>query len=101
VAFIVEDGNSIEDANAYITVAFFRAHHRDRGRLTDEITTASVAAAGTGYSVGDVLTVVGGTSVTAATLRVAEVGEAGEVQSVVIVSGGSTRPSRRCRPRRP
>lgn len=29
--FIVEDGTGVVDANAYITVAFFKAYHKDRG----------------------------------------------------------------------
>lgn len=36
MAFTVEDGSGVQDANAYIAVAFFREHHADRGRITDD-----------------------------------------------------------------
>ena len=32
MAFVVENGTGLANANAYITVAFYRAHHTDRGR---------------------------------------------------------------------
>lgn len=35
MAFLVEDGTGLEDANAYISVAFFRSYHLDRGRTAD------------------------------------------------------------------
>jgi len=88
VPFTVEDGSSIENANAYVAVAYFRAHHRERGRLTDNIVSASVSAPGSGYALADVLTVVGGTSVAAATVRVTQIGGAGEVVALAIVAGG-------------
>lgn len=49
MAFVVEDGTGVANANAYITVAFFRAHFTDRGRdvsaLTDEIVQGCIVRA--------------------------------------------------------
>jgi len=39
MAFTPETGSGLEDANAYIDVAFFDAHHADRGRDVTTITT--------------------------------------------------------------
>jgi len=42
MAFVVEDGTGITDANAYIAVAFFRDYHTDRGTDTSSFTPDSV-----------------------------------------------------------
>ena len=54
--------------------------------LTSEVTAATVVAGGTGYTAGDVLTVVGGTFTTAATLTVAVT--TGAVTGVTSFTGG-------------
>lgn len=51
-------------------------------------TVISIAAAGTGYSVSDVLTAVGGTG-TAATFTVATIGGAGEITGINLTTAGS------------
>jgi hypothetical protein len=45
MAIIVEDGTIVTDANAYITVAFFRAWHTARGVDATEFDTADIEAA--------------------------------------------------------
>lgn len=58
------------------------------GTLSMRAVSATVAAAGTGYVQGDILTVVGGTG-TAATFEVATVDVGGEVLTVTLVGAGS------------
>jgi hypothetical protein len=53
------------------------------------VQSATVAAGGTGYTVGDVLTLVGGTRATAATLTVATVGGGGDVLTVTVSNQGN------------
>jgi hypothetical protein len=53
------------------------------------IATATVSAGGTGYTVGDVLTVSGGTRATAATFTVATLGGGGAVATVTVSNGGN------------
>jgi hypothetical protein len=45
MAFIVEDGSVVADANAYITVDQFLDHHNDRGRDFNSVDVADVRAA--------------------------------------------------------
>lgn len=45
MAFTVEDGSGDNEANAYITVEFFRDHHEDRGRATDDYVDGAVQSA--------------------------------------------------------
>lgn len=55
------------------------------------LNNAILNAAGTGYSVGDILTVVGGTlsnSLPAATIQVTQVGPGGVIQEFVLLTGG-------------
>lgn len=56
---------------------------------SDHVATVAINAAGTGYVVGDVLTVAGGTSTYAATLLVTSVGGGGQVTGVRIQNGGA------------
>ncbi|MGH8462460.1 MAG: beta strand repeat-containing protein [Stenotrophobium sp.] len=56
---------------------------------TNVVATATVSTGGTGYVVGDVLTVSGGTGSSAATLQVTSIGAGGTVSAITIVSGGS------------
>lgn len=51
--------------------------------------SATIGAGGSGYLVGDVLTVVGGTSTWVATARVTTIGGGGAVTAVVIQNGGA------------
>jgi hypothetical protein len=58
--------------------------------LADSLSSAAVSAAGTGYVVGDITTLSGGTfSPTAAKARVTSVGGSGEVTGLVIEEGGA------------
>lgn len=57
--------------------------------VTGQSLTAVINAAGTGYSVGDVLTVSGGTSTQAASFEVTTVGGSGEVTAIRQHHGGS------------
>lgn len=52
------------------------------------ISAATPVAAGTGYAVGNVLTLTGGTFVTAATVTVATIDGSGGVTSVTVTTGG-------------
>ena len=52
------------------------------------VQTATINAAGTGYAINDILTVVGGTFSTAATITVTVVGGGGEVQGIRIAQSG-------------
>ena len=45
MAFTLEDGNGVTDANAYITEAVFISHHTDRGRDTSFYSTTDIEAA--------------------------------------------------------
>lgn len=54
----------------------------------DILLSAVSATQGTGYSVDDILTLVGGTVTTAATVRVATIGGGGEVTSVTVETAG-------------
>lgn len=56
---------------------------------SDHVATAAVSAAGTGYSVGDVLTASGGTSTHAAQFKVTSVGGSGEVTGLRVHSAGA------------
>ena len=56
---------------------------------TVQVATAPVAAVGSGYKVGDLLTVTGGTFTTAAQLTVATVNGAGGITGVTITQAGS------------
>lgn len=38
MAFVAEDGTGVTNANAYISVSFFRTYHTDRGRVVDAAT---------------------------------------------------------------
>lgn len=42
MAFIVEDGTGLPDANAYISVMFFKDHHADRGRNVTSLGDAQI-----------------------------------------------------------
>lgn len=53
------------------------------------IASATVSAGGTGYTVGDVLTLSGGTRATAATFTVATLGGGGAVATVTVSNGGN------------
>jgi hypothetical protein len=53
-----------------------------------QITNAAIVNAGTGYSVNDVLTISGGTFITACQLKVLTVGGSGEITSVSITEPG-------------
>ncbi len=53
-----------------------------------ETDTASVVSGGTGYQVGDVLTVSGGTFTAATTLMVSSIGAGGAVTGVTVTAGG-------------
>ena len=57
--------------------------------LTYELANAAVLAAGSGYAVGDVITLAGGTSTTAAQVRVTAV-NAGAVTAVAVYLAGRT-----------
>jgi hypothetical protein len=124
MAFVIEDGTGLPNANTYATVAMYRAYHTERGRdvssqldaavqgylvratdfvektfatqwkgtretmvqalahpregiVVDGVTlptslvhAATIGAGGTGYVVGDIVTLVGGTADTVATFRV-------------------------------
>jgi hypothetical protein len=59
--------------------------HADMGSVS-ALKTAVIAAAGTGYTAGDVLTIAGGTG---GTVRVLTVGGSGEVTSIVIANPGT------------
>lgn len=52
-------------------------------------TVSSIGAGGTGYVVGDILTVSGGTSTHAAKVRVTTIGGSGDVTGAVISEGGA------------
>lgn len=45
MAFTVEDGTGLSGSNSYITEAFFRAHHTDRGRNVESLTQKHVEVA--------------------------------------------------------
>ena len=53
-----------------------------------ETDTASVVSGGTGYHVGNILTVSGGTFTTASTLMVSSIGANGAITGVTVTSGG-------------
>jgi len=97
MAFIVEDGTGLSTATSYLSAADFSAHHADRGvDLTTYLTTGlalqsitAVAAAGTGYVAGNILTLAGGSFTTAAQVEVLTVGGGGTVLTVLIVTAGS------------
>lgn len=89
--FVVEDGTGLEDANSYASVAAYRAYHILRGRNvsdgTYEVESATIAAGGTGYNIGDLLTASGGEFSDAAVFVVdAVVG--GAVTEVSVMSPG-------------
>lgn len=48
------------------------------------VKTASIQAAGTGYTAGDILTIVGGTSSTVAKIKVDSVGGGGDITSILV-----------------
>ncbi|TXH03800.1 MAG: hypothetical protein E6R07_10335 [Nevskiaceae bacterium] len=56
---------------------------------TIKVSQASISAAGTGYAVNDVLTVVGGTSTSAAQISVNAVSGTGAITSASVLNGGS------------
>jgi hypothetical protein len=56
---------------------------------SDHVSTCAVNAAGTGYVVGDILSVAGGTKTHTATLRVTTVGGGGSVTGLRIETGGA------------
>jgi len=77
-------------SNATVEVAGLRAAAGDLSIVVTQgaSVVASIATAGTGYVVGDILTVSGGTFTTAATLRVLAI-SAGLVTSVEVASRGA------------
>lgn len=60
-------------------------------RLTRQAVSATVAAGGSGYSVGNTLTLVGGNFTTAATFTVATLGGGGAVATVTLATAGEYR----------
>lgn len=57
--------------------------------VANGVTAASINAGGTGYTVGDVLIVSGGTSHSAAKLRVTTIGGGGAITGIVVQEGGA------------
>lgn len=55
----------------------------------EEVATAPITVAGTGYAVDDVLTLVGGTSTVTATFTVTSIGGSGDVTGVTITTPGN------------
>lgn len=60
-------------------------------RRTQQAASATVGAGGSGYSVGNILTVVGGNLTTAATFTVATLGGGGAVATVTLTTAGNYR----------
>jgi hypothetical protein len=77
--------NVISNPSAYLTVA-----NQDETDFDESIIGGSVALGGSNYTVGDTLTIVGGTFTTAATFNVDSVDPVGgAVTGISIISGGS------------
>lgn len=84
-------------SNTDVDISIFRSanvtlfNSKGNVRIWDAavIATATVSAGGSGYTVGDVLTVSGGTKATAATFTVATLGGGGAVATVTVSNAGN------------
>lgn len=59
------------------------------GVYRNTIPTANIASGGTGYSVGDILTLTGGTSITPMTIYVSAIGAGGVISNAVVLNTGN------------
>lgn len=90
INFLSENPRIEQDLLYYRLLAYSRldAHDFDDIGGTYEVTSLVVTAGGSGYAADEVLTVVGGTSTTAATIRVDTVDGSGEVLTATVVEPG-------------